>query len=133
MAVLLRLRALEVALAQRDLAERCAQSAAATGRAEDAAAAIPAEGRAADAAQDAAAGAGYAAWLPYGTAMRERRATEARLAEAAAEAAREALVAARTAERVVELAREARQEEAARKAARKLQATLDDMPNRSFF
>ncbi|MCQ4161973.1 hypothetical protein NON00_18825 [Roseomonas sp. GC11] len=121
LAVLQRLRGLEVALARRDLAERGAQAAAA---------AIPAEGRAAEGVDGHAA---FAAWLPYGTAMRESRATEARLAAAALEAAREALVTARTAERVVELAREAKAEAARHQALRKAQAALDEIASQKRF
>ncbi|MFC0386634.1 flagellar FliJ family protein [Muricoccus vinaceus] len=67
------------------------------------------------------------AWLPRGESMRQRTATEARLAESAAETAREALAAARAAERAVELLRENQAAEMARKAARRSQAALDEM------
>ena len=68
-----------------------------------------------------------AAWLPRGESMRQRTATEARLAEGAAETAREALAAARAAERAVELLRESHAAGMARKAARRSQAALDEM------
>ncbi|ONG54453.1 hypothetical protein BKE38_10210 [Pseudoroseomonas deserti] len=76
------------------------------------------------------AGPGLAAWLPRGQAMRERMATEARLAEAAAEEARRAVTQARTNERVVELAREAREAEEEKRLGRKTQAALDEMASR---
>ncbi|WP_342452522.1 flagellar FliJ family protein [Pararoseomonas baculiformis] len=70
------------------------------------------------------------AWLPRGESLRQRAATEARLAEDAAEAAREEMVAARAAQRVVELLRARRADEVARKMSRRSQAMLDEMAAR---
>jgi flagellar export protein FliJ len=136
LAVLQRLRGLQVAEAQRTLAVRRSSATESSRRAAAAAAAIPHEVAAAATVSGAEAmlslhaTGDLAAWLPRGESMRQRAATEARLAEGAAEAARESLAAARAAERAVEILRAKRADEAARKAARRSQAMLDEMAAR---
>jgi flagellar export protein FliJ len=135
LAVLQRLRGLQVAEAQRTLAVRRSSATESSRRAAAAAAAIPHEVAAAavsgaEAMLSLHATGDLAAWLPRGESMRQRAATEARLAEGAAEAARESLAAARAAERAVEILRAKCVDEAARKAARRSQAMLDEMAAR---
>jgi flagellar export protein FliJ len=135
LAILQRLRGLEVSEAQRTLAARRSSASESSRRAAAAAAAIPHEVAAAAVSGAEAmlclhATGDLTAWLPRGESMRQRAATEARLAEGAAEAAREELAAARAAERAVELLRAKRADEAARKATRRSQARLDEMAAR---
>jgi flagellar export protein FliJ len=136
LAILQRLRGLEVSEAQRTLAARRSSASESSRRAAAAAAAIPHEVAAAAAVSGAEAmlclhaTGDLTAWLPRGESMRQRAATEARLAEGAAEAAREELAVARAAERAVELLRAKRADQAARKAARRTQAMLDELASR---
>ena len=126
LAPLLRLRALEVAAARRDLVARQAGAAAAEERAEAARAVMDAERRAAiDGHADS-----LAAWLPIARAARERAAGEATLANQAVEGARAALAAQRARERAVEWLVEKRQQEAREAAAHAAQKALDEAAQR---
>jgi flagellar biosynthesis chaperone FliJ len=120
LAVLARLRRLEVDQAKRQLAERLRAHALAEHGVRAAEAALTAEAEVQD---DSAA---FGAWLPRGLAERERAKGHLRLADQAAAAAREALVAARAAERAAELLRERRAEEERREAERRAAADLNE-------
>jgi flagellar export protein FliJ len=131
LALLQRLRGIEVARAQSALAAARRQAEAAALAALAAAEAIPAQQAAGDrGALGQPMGADYAAWLPRGVARRDRLAQEARRAELVAETAHQALTQARIADRAVELLREHRAAEAARTAARREQAAMDDHAGR---
>jgi flagellar export protein FliJ len=126
LAPLLRLRALEVAAARRDLVARQAGAAAAADRAAAARSALEAEQQAdipgfADS---------LAAWLPAARAARDRAAGEASLANQAVEGARIALAAERARERAVEWLVEKRREEAREAAAHAAQKSLDEAAQR---
>jgi hypothetical protein len=126
LAVLLRLRAIEVASARRDLAERLVGEAAAQQRAAAAEAVITGE-----LAQDAAGFAdSLAAWLPQARARRDRMAGDARLAGQAVDNARRALAVQRAQERAVELVRERRIAEEREQETRRGQTALDEMAQR---
>jgi flagellar biosynthesis chaperone FliJ len=126
LAVLLRLRAIEVASARRDLAERLAGEAVAQQRAAAAEAVITGE-----LAQDTAGFAdSLAAWLPQARARRDRMAGDARLAGQAVDNARRALAAQRAQERAVELVRERRIADEREQETRRGQAALDELAQR---
>ena len=121
---LLRLRAMELRDAKRDLgtatralatAEELAASAAAAPAREQAAGADPLL---------------LIAWMPQALAARDRAAVRVQHAAAAREVAQSALAEARRRERVLELLAEGRAEDAARRAARRAQAALDDRAQR---
>jgi flagellar biosynthesis chaperone FliJ len=119
LAVLARLRRLEVDQAKRQLAERLRAHALAEEGLEAAKQALVEEAE-----HDAAA---YGAWLPRGLAERDRAEGHLRLADQATAAAREALTTARAAERAAEMLRERRAEEERREAERRAAASLDEI------
>lgn len=126
LAAILRLRALEVAFARRDLAERATGAAAADARAQAAAAALRdgATERLGDFADS------HAAWQPRARADRDRAAGEARLADRAVEASRAALAGLRVAERAVEALLERRAEDARAASLRREQLAIDEAAQR---
>ncbi|WP_426958203.1 flagellar FliJ family protein [Muricoccus radiodurans] len=119
LAVLARLRSVEVLTARRRLAEDLTALSAAQGRVAE-----TGEGIAREAA--AATGADYAAWLPRARAARDTAAEDARRRAALVEESVAALGAARAAERAVERLAEQRCAEARREAARRESARLDE-------
>ena len=126
LAPLLRLRALEVAAARRDLVARQAGAAAAEDRAAAARSVLETEHRAAIGGHADS----LAAWLPLARAARDRAAGEANLANQAVEGARAALAAQRARERAVEWLVEKRREEARDAAAHAAQKSLDEAAQR---
>jgi flagellar biosynthesis chaperone FliJ len=126
LATLLRLRALEVAAAQRDLAQRAQGAQAADARLRHATATMAAE--------LTGEGAGFAdslaAWLPQARTACESAAGEARLAEQAAEVARRRLAEARAAEGALEQLCAQRAWQLRAEAAQRLQASLDEAAQR---
>ncbi len=123
LAVLARLRRLEVARAQKLLAERNAALASAEARHAAAEAAPGTEAA-------RAAPADFAAWLPLALAERERAARGAQHSANLAELARDALTLTRLAQRQVELLRAEKARAEAKRAARRDQAALDDLAGR---
>jgi hypothetical protein len=118
LAVLARLRRLEVAQARRDLAIRAAALERAATRIKAADATLDAE--------RAHAPADYAAFLPRGLAAREDAALAVRRAQAALEVARIALADRRAQERAVEVTLDQRAAAQREERARRNQALLDD-------
>jgi flagellar biosynthesis chaperone FliJ len=125
LATLLKLRALEVATARRDLAERRVRAEEADRRAAAAEATIAAE-----VARPAEFADSLVAWLPLARGARDRALGEARLAEQAVEAARSQLAAERARARVVEWLMEKKAAEARAKALKREQAALDEAAQR---
>lgn len=125
LAVLQRLRDMEVNEARRVLGERRAQEEAAQREAEAAQAALVQEALLGDPQA-------YAAWLPRGRAELERRAKRAQIAAQRREQAEEALVQARAGLRSVERLAELRAEEAEAEEARRRQIMLDEVGARPF-
>ncbi len=117
LAVLLRLRGLEVLQAQRRLADRLSALSQAEMRAQAACDALREEG-AGDAAE-------LAAWLPRGLAERDRAAALRAQRAASADQARQAVAEARIAQRATETLRAQRREEQRRSEERRNQALLD--------
>src|SRR5690242_5454052 len=115
LAALLRLRNLQVATAQRDLANKQTGAQRAEAAAATATAALREEALAA--VQVPAGAAHYAAWLPLGMATHKRRLAEAREANGELSQAQADLVASRAAERAVELAQAMAEERERRNAA----------------
>lgn len=122
--VLLRLRAMELRNAKRDLGTA---TRALTTAEEVAARAAAAPAREQEAGADPLL---LTAWMPQALAARDRAVVRAQHAAAAREVAQTALAEARRRERVLELLSERRAEEAARRAARKAQAAMDDRAQR---
>ncbi|MGG5818516.1 flagellar FliJ family protein [Falsiroseomonas sp. HW251] len=118
LAVLARLRRLEVEQARRILASQQEALSAAAARAAAADAALDAERHGAPA--------DYAAFLPKGLAERERAAQALRRAQGSLELARMALADRRTRQRAVEMLAEGRANAARRDAARREQLGLDE-------
>lgn len=126
LAPLLRLRALEVAAARRDLVARQAGAAAAEDRAAAARSVLETElGATIPGFADS-----LAAWLPAARAARDRAAGEAMLANQAVDGARAALAAQRARERAVEWLVEKRRAEAQEAAAHAAQKALDEAAQR---
>jgi len=119
LAVLARLRRLEVDRARQTLADRSASEASAERRVGIAAAALREEARAATPTE-------FAAWIGRGLAQRERAERGVTLAAAASDAARAALAQTRTAEASLAALRDARAAAAKRAGARRDQARLDE-------
>jgi hypothetical protein len=122
-AVLARLRALELRTARRGAALAAARLAEAEGAAEAQDAARRAEAAGASPAD-------YAAWRPGAEARRGALAGEVRTAEAGSAIARGALTTARAAARLVERVRAERRTEARCAALRREAAALDDVGRR---
>lgn len=119
LAVLRRLRAMEVEQAKRVFGDRLSRLSAAEQSAQAAAEALRREAALAAEPRD------HAAWLPLGLRQRDEATQAARWAEAAAEQARTALAMARAAERAVERLQEKRETEAERRAAKAERQALD--------
>lgn len=119
LAMLAKLREIELRQGRRSLAEAQAAAAQAHGAAAAAEAALRAE-------RPDAASPGYGAFLAHGLAEREVLEAAAARADAAAEAGREALALARGADRLIAILRGRRAAAARRLATRRAQARLED-------
>lgn len=125
LATLHRLRRFKLRLAERELAGRRAAVGAFASRAAAAEAALEAERevqgvRLAD----------YTAWLQFGLAQRDTRATELAAAEAAAETARQAVTEAHAAEELIATLLAAHRAEAVREATRRAQIEQNEVAAR---